>query len=173
MNKKLFITGVKHCGKSTIGRSLSEALNIPFYDLDDLIEESVEMSVRDFYIQEGRERFLAEEAKAITTLIESKNPSFICSTGGGICDNDSIFNKLNTMGQVVFINEEFEVIFNRVIKGGIPAFLKTDNPETEFRELFIRRSQKYRELATIEVNANRKTPKEITIELKKELQHVW
>lgn len=173
MNKKLFITGVKHCGKSTIGKNLSKIKDIPFYDLDDLIEESVNMGVREFYKKEGRDRFLEEESKAINFLSREVNHPFICSTGGGICDNSSIFSELNSIGLVVFIDEKFDVIFKRVSLGGIPAFLKTDDPESEFKELYNKRSKKYREAADIVVNANKKTPNEITYELEKELDNVW
>ena len=41
MNYKVYyITGVSGCGKSTIGKKLSDALSIPFYDGDDFHPES-------------------------------------------------------------------------------------------------------------------------------------
>ena len=39
MNKVIFILGVSGCGKSTIGKLLSQDLNIPFFDGDDFHPE--------------------------------------------------------------------------------------------------------------------------------------
>ena len=35
----IILMGIKHCGKSTQGRILSEKLNYNFYDVDDVILE--------------------------------------------------------------------------------------------------------------------------------------
>lgn len=173
MNKKLFITGVKHCGKSTVGRGLSKELGLPFFDLDDLIENSVKMSVRDFFKKEGRESFFEEESKAIDKLLNSGLSSFICATGGGICDNQAAFKKINSSGITLYINEEFEIIYERVIRGGIPAFLKGDNPKMEFQEIYSRRAKLYLNSANISIKAQKRLPKEIIKELNKELINVW
>lgn len=40
MNKAIFIIGVSGCGKSTIGKLLSQELDIPFFDGDGFHSES-------------------------------------------------------------------------------------------------------------------------------------
>ncbi len=169
MDNKIFITGVKHCGKSTIGKRLSIDLNIPFFDLDDIIEESVKMGVREFYIKEGRERFLEEEANAVDYL-NQKSEAFICATGGGICDNQAAFSKIKKSGLSIYIDEEFNTIFDRIKMGGIPAFLTSDDPEKEFFNIYQRRKNLYKKSANITVIANSRIPniitKDITTQLK-------
>ena len=36
---KIFLIGLPGCGKSTLGKQLAEALNVPFVDLDAEIEQ--------------------------------------------------------------------------------------------------------------------------------------
>lgn len=170
MEYKLFITGVKHCGKSTVGKLLAKKLGITFFDIDDIIEQSVKMSVRDFYIKEGKERFLEEETKAIQFLETSQTDGYICSTGGGICDNEIAYSLIKSIGLTIFINEEFTTLFNRVMAGGLPAFLKGEDPEKEFLSIYNRRTRLYSEGADISLNTNKRLPNEISNELYKKIK---
>ena len=35
----IVLCGIKHCGKTTVGKKLAAVLNVPFVDTDDLIVE--------------------------------------------------------------------------------------------------------------------------------------
>lgn len=164
MVNTLFITGIKHCGKSTLGKLLSDKLNLSFFDLDELIETNTEMKVRELFTKYGKEKFQHEEALAVEKLFKEKD-SFVCATGGGICDNPEAFKLICQKGINIYIDQEWEVLYSRIAKGGIPPFLKTDNPKAEFKELYIRRSQLYKNNADIIINAGDKTPLEVYEEL--------
>ncbi len=161
MDSRYYIIGIKHCGKSTVGLKLSEAMNIPFYDLDEIIENAVKMSVREFYKSQGKEKFQLAETEAIKTLQTYKG-GFICATGGGICDNKEAYNLLKKLGNSIYINTSFKTVYERIIKNGIPPFLKSDNPKTEFEELYTRRNRLYNQMAYIEIDGNNVSPIEIT-----------
>ena len=161
MNSRYYIIGIKHCGKSTVGLKLSKTMNIPFYDLDDLIEKSVNMSVREFYKTKGKVAFQKAETEAIKTLQKFKG-EFICATGGGICDNEECYNLLKKLGNSIYINTSFDTVYSRIIINGIPPFLKSDNPKDEFKELYINRNRLYKQMAYIEIDGNNITPDEIT-----------
>lgn len=161
MNKSYYIVGIKHCGKSTVGLELSKKMNIPFYDLDLLIEDTVKMSVREYYKTQGKDAFQQAETNAIKTL-QTYNGNFICATGGGICDNRESYNLLKTLNNSIYINTSFETVYKRIINNGIPPFLQTKDPEAEFKELYIRRNSMYKDIAFIETKGDNMSPLEIT-----------
>lgn len=175
---QFYLLGIKHSGKSSVGRELAGILQLPFYDLDHLIEDNIGCSVREFYRENGQEMFQQEEFKALKSL-KSSGKSFICATGGGICDNKSarsllssgVSELLSSIASVetsdlmssnsVYIDVEFDTVYERILRGGIPPFLKSDNPKEEFREMYKRRDGLYRTMASSIVSGNNKTPKEI------------
>lgn len=160
MNSRYYIVGIKHSGKSSVGRAFAEKLDIPFYDLDELIEESVGMGVREYYKKYGKEAFQREETRAVIGL-QSEKSEFVCATGGGICDNLEAFALLKDLKNSIYINTCFETVWDRIAKGGIPAFLTSSNPEEEFRQLFSKRNLLYKEMAYLEIDGNLGTPEQL------------
>ncbi len=161
MDNRYFIVGIKHCGKSTIGRRLAKELNTLFIDLDTEIESSTGMKVRDFYKKFGKDKFQEKEFEELLKL-SKESFNYICATGGGICDNERAFKLLKEMKNTIYINTDFQTVYKRIIANGVPAFLTSENPEDEFRELYTKRNILYKELAQYEVNGSNKSPFEIT-----------
>ena len=165
MGKNYFITGIKHCGKSTIGEKISEPLSLEFIDLDNLIEQSVGMGVREFYKKAGRNSFLILERDKVLSITDSYPEGFVCATGGGICDNPDAFRQLNRIGIVILLIEEFETTYNRILAGGIPPFLTSSNPKEEFYKLYVTRLKKYIATADIIIECNSRNPESIKDEI--------
>ena len=56
------------CGKSSVGRKLSELLCCPFMDLDDVIVESAGRSIPEIFATEGEQAFRQMELEALKTI---------------------------------------------------------------------------------------------------------
>ena len=67
------------CGKSSVGRRLSELLCCPFMDLDDVIVESEGRSIPEIFASEGEQAFRRMELEALETII-----------GGGVSKTKSL-----------------------------------------------------------------------------------
>ena len=160
MSKNYYLVGIKHCGKSSVGKQLSQTLNLPFYDLDNIIEDIVNKGVREFYKEFGKDEFQRVETLAINKL-QHYTGGFVCATGGGICDNLEASKILKNLQNIIYINTDFETVYTRIISNGIPAFLQSSNPKEEFKDLYINRNKLYTQLAKIEVSGNNLTPNEI------------
>ena len=63
---KLYFTGIKHSGKTTQARLVSERLSLPFSDADDLILKEINTSIREFYKEYGKEAFMEKEYDAVS-----------------------------------------------------------------------------------------------------------
>ncbi|MBQ3207239.1 MAG: shikimate kinase [Bacteroidales bacterium] len=63
------LTGFMGCGKSSVGRRLSELLCCPFMDLDSIIEEYAGKSIPEIFATEGEAAFRQMELEALRTII--------------------------------------------------------------------------------------------------------
>ena len=54
MKKNLILTGMMGSGKSSVGKSLSERLNMNFVDTDILIEEKLSLSIAKIFETKGK-----------------------------------------------------------------------------------------------------------------------
>lgn len=70
------------CGKSSVGRKLSQLLCCPFMDLDDDIEAAAGKSIPEIFAQDGEEAFRRIEAERLRTVLDS-DTEMVLSLGGG------------------------------------------------------------------------------------------
>ncbi|NLA39320.1 MAG: shikimate kinase, partial [Methanomicrobiales archaeon] len=81
---KIVLIGFRGTGKTSVGRILSERLQVPFHDTDDLIERRAGMPIPDIFRLHGEVRFRALEREVIESLRDARG---VISTGGGaVCD---------------------------------------------------------------------------------------
>jgi shikimate kinase len=80
MNKPIFLVGFMGSGKTTWGKKIANALNIPFVDLDHEIVESIGMTIPDYFKLHGEESFRKLENEF---LKQQAGRVAIISTGGG------------------------------------------------------------------------------------------
>ena len=79
------LTGFMGCGKSSVGRCLSELLCCPFMDLDAVIEESQGRIIPDIFAAEGEAAFRQMEVEALSRIIEAQQlrGNVVVALGGG------------------------------------------------------------------------------------------
>ena len=53
LKKNLVLTGMMGSGKTTIGRSLSQSLDMGFADIDSIIEKKVGLSISEIFENKG------------------------------------------------------------------------------------------------------------------------
>lgn len=116
-------------GKSYWGKQLAEHLKLPFYDLDDVIVESEEMSISDIFATKGEDYFRQKESFWLRELSESDN--FLISCGGGVpCFQDNM-DVMNERGTTIWLNPELPVIVDRLKRKKAKRPLIADLPDDE------------------------------------------
>lgn len=114
-NKSYVFMGLKHCGKSTQGKIISERFGIPFADTDVLIEQEKQMTAREIYAKEGVVSYTLAEQEACETIVRDyAGKSVIVAAGGGICDNPPGLTALREIGPFVFLNLDINYCVSRV-----------------------------------------------------------
>jgi len=112
---KIFLIGFMGCGKTHWGRLLCQKLNLPFYDLDEKIEEKEGRSITTIFEEDGEEYFRLLE-KDVLHLLSESHESFIMACGGG---TPCFFNNIDYMkkqGVTVWVNCSIDCLYDRLIK---------------------------------------------------------
>jgi shikimate kinase len=157
------LIGMKHCGKSSNGKALAAAWNCPFVDTDALLEaryartHGQPLSVRDIFARHGEPFFRDLEVAVVTDLhreLGRATQSYVVAVGGGTVTNEKVKPLLRDMGLVVYLEMSVTQLYARVLRNGLPPFLRKEDPETHFAEIYRARLPHYRDLATITVNVD-------------------
>lgn len=106
--ENIVLIGMPSCGKSTIGKRVSEYLNKDFVDTDKIITERISMPIKDFIEQYGEEEFRKVEIDVIKDL--SKNNNLVISTGGGVIKKSINMDRLKANGKIIFIDRDLELL---------------------------------------------------------------
>ena len=131
-------------GKSTIGQTLANELNLSFVDLDHAIEKEIGMSIRDFFEASGELKFRRLENDVLKKVI-LENSSMILSTGGGTpCYGNNLElmkSALNT--KVFYLKASIKTLSERLVSEKatrplIQAIGEEDLPEFIGKHLFER-----------------------------------
>ncbi|MES2811394.1 MAG: shikimate kinase [Bacteroidota bacterium] len=80
--KKIVLVGYMGSGKTEIGKLLAKKCQLPFYDLDFLIENSLGKTVSELFSEKGEIYFRKIEHELFVKQIQEKE-SFVLSLGGG------------------------------------------------------------------------------------------
>ena len=125
---KIFLIGFMGCGKSTLGRKLSGALNLTFIDLDTFLEEKCYRTIPQIFAEEGEESFRKKERNVLEEV--SSFDDVIVATGGGApCFFDNM-ELMNESGFCVFLDIETQTLVNRLIHARIERpLIKGKSPE--------------------------------------------
>ena len=80
--RSIVLIGMPGCGKSTVGRRLSELLNLPFLDTDDVIQARSGRKLQAMVDEDGIDCFLEQEADAVCSLEPQES---VIATGAASC----------------------------------------------------------------------------------------
>ena len=144
----IYLIGMPGCGKSTIGKILSKALNMQVIDSDTYLENKYNDTIPNIFETKGEADFRQKETSTIEEL--SKKDNLIVSTGGGVVVTYKNKDIMKKSGTVVFIDSHPEVILSNSSLGGRPL-LKDKN---RIFDLYNQRIELYREFADVTIDNN-------------------
>lgn len=114
MVKKIYLIGFMGVGKSTVGRMLSQRLNVPLLDTDDVFADLHNgMTTGEYITAYGMERFRPEEQLALRSIAFMTQPAVI-ATGGGVPVYGDNLEIMRQTGVVVHIHVPLESIESRM-----------------------------------------------------------
>lgn len=113
MNKIVFI-GYMGSGKTTIAHLLAKKRHLTFDDLDQLIENDENLTIKNIFETKGELYFRKIEHENLKQFIESSE-NFCLSLGGGTpCYANNIDMLINAGCVVIYLKASIEELYNRL-----------------------------------------------------------
>ncbi len=146
--KQICIIGMPGSGKSTIGRILSEKINYKFYDTDENIEKTTNLSIKEIFKIKGEMFFREIEKKEFKKLMIIDN--VIISTGGGIIlNNENLLKKSFN----IYLECKLDILIQRASRNQNRPLLLEDI-EKKMKKLFNQRKDIYNSLSDLKIDTN-------------------
>lgn len=131
------LLGLRGAGKSTIGALLAQRLQLPFTELDALIEEAAGLSLSEIWQLHGETAFRQYEREALQRFLTTTRRAVLATTGGIV--NDPITFELLRQGTTtVWLKARPEDHWNRVLAQGDHRPMEGDPRAMERLETLLR-----------------------------------
>ncbi len=153
------------CGKSTIANRLSKITNIPYVDLDKIIEERTKLSINKIFEQQGEIYFRKLEHEVFVELLNSPEKIIIGLGGGTPCyaNNHELLKGDNITS--IYLKASIETLFERLVSNKSKRPLIADKSDEEMKDFIAKhlfdRSFYYNQ-AQHKINIDGKTKDETT-----------
>ena len=161
---RVVIAGMKCSGKSTLAHKLSEVLDIPSVETDDLVkqiyaeEADEQLTCRQIFRRHGEDAFRDYEARAVDRASEMH--WCILSLGGSSFLNAENRRKLYPNSLLVWLNPPVEALWERIQATGVPPFLERDDAWEWFTRRCELASQAIGPLAHVSCDTSTCSPEE-------------
>ncbi|HBX65675.1 MAG: shikimate kinase [Balneola sp.] len=128
----IYVCGFMASGKSTVGKSLADKLGREYRDLDAVIEEKEEQSIKEIFEEKGEEYFREKEWEYLLDL--TRHFKGVVSLGGGALQNQRIIDHLKVSGILLYLETPMEVIVDRVLESDERPILFNESGKIKSRE---------------------------------------
>jgi shikimate kinase len=112
--RTIALVGLMGVGKSSVGRRLANALELPFRDADTEVEAAAGRSIPDIFAEMGEPAFREGERRVIARLLD--DPPHILATGGGAFVTPETRELLKARAITVWLKADLEVLARRVAR---------------------------------------------------------
>lgn len=158
---RVVLVGPPGAGKSTIGRRLASALNLPLVDSDTLMEQGEGKPCGEIFTELGEERFRELEAGYVARALATGG---VVSLGGGAVLTEST-RKLLQNHTVVWIDVSPEEGIRRTAGDTTRPVLYAEDPQQHYRDLLTAREPFYREVAKHRVRTDSRPPQGVVAQV--------
>jgi shikimate kinase len=154
------LVGPPGAGKTTVGRLLAASLGVPFRDTDADVEAVAGKSIADIFFDEGEERFRDLERAAVAAALAEHEG--VLSLGGGAVLAEETRTLLRGH-RVVLLSVGLADAAKRVGLSRDRPVLAL-NPRATLHTLLEKRLPFYREVASVEIVTDGRSPEEVARE---------
>jgi len=124
--RTIALIGLPGVGKSSIGRRLAAALELPFRDADEEVERAAGRSISEIFAERGETEFRDGERRVIARLLDE--PPHVLATGGGAFMNPQTRQLIREKAVSIWLRADIEVLARRVARKTNRPLLKDRDP---------------------------------------------
>ncbi len=155
----IYLTGMMGSGKSTVGSIIADTLNLPFIDLDNVIEKSAGKTIAAIFVEDGESQFRYLESQ--TLKLYANGGRAIISCGGGIILSAENRGLMKLTGKVVLLSAKIDTLLSRIKAPASRPLLNQVHTESSLIDILNEREIHYKSTADLEIDTNNYTPEEI------------
>ena len=159
-NESIVLIGMAGVGKSTIGRSLSEALGLDFIDLDEYIRKKDGKSIQKIIDDEGEQALLELEKRRMYELNLKRT---VVSPGGSIIYHPDLMEYLQQNSTLVYLDDSFENIGRKLTD--VPSRGIVGLRGKPLRQVYDERRPLYARYADMTIDSQGKLEDQIVVEI--------
>ena len=137
----IFLYGASGSGKSTVGKLLSHALNLPFLDLDTQIEDVAGQPVPQIMTEQGEPAFRDAESNALQKAVLGEEK--VIALGGGALLRAENRALADAVGQIVLLDTGLPTLVARLLQDENERPLLAGELEAKLAGLLERRREHY------------------------------
>jgi len=139
--RNIVLIGMMGAGKTSVGRRLATALDLPFIDADAEIEQAANLTIAEIFSTYGEDHFRDGERKVITRLL-GDGPRVI-ATGGGAFMNEETRAEISRHAITIWLKAALPLLMERVQRKANRPLLKESDPQDVMRRLLAVREPVY------------------------------
>ena len=136
--RTIALVGLMGVGKSSVGRRLANALDLPFKDADHEIEAAAGRTIPEIFAEMGEPAFREGERRVIARLLD--DPPHVLATGGGAFMNDETRRLIKEKAVSVWLKADLDILARRIgrkdtrplVSGKDPLAVLTELAETRY-----------------------------------------
>ena len=165
--KSIFLVGYMGSGKTTVGKKLALQLDLPFVDLDQIIEQKEGMSVAQIFSTKGEIYFRKKERDVLQNFLETTSSAFVLSWGGGTpCYANNHTFLVDNRFRSIYLKASLPVLINRLEqdKEKRPLLQNITNLKAYIGPHLLERSYYYN-FAQYKISTDQKSVEEIVKEI--------
>jgi XRE family aerobic/anaerobic benzoate catabolism transcriptional regulator len=155
-HRRIALIGLRGAGKSTLGAALAERLEMPFMELDRLIEQASGLTLNLIFDFRGQAGFRELERRCLEDILQ-RYLCFVLTTGGSLVSEPGTFERLLSRCFTVWVRTSPEEHMERVIaQGDMRPMANNRDAMSDLKRILAEREVLYSK-ADIQINTAGRT----------------
>ena len=151
IDRPIVLVGMMGVGKTSVGKRLAAALELPFSDADEAIEAAAQMTIPEIFAAHGEAYFRDGERRVIAQLV-GEGPGVIATGGGAFCNSETRALILER-AIAVWLDSDVDTLVDRTSRRDNRPLLRQGDPREILTRLRTEREPAYAQ-APIHVISN-------------------
>jgi shikimate kinase len=160
----LFLIGYRCTGKTTIGKSIADAIDWSFVDADIMLVRECGKHIKDIVDTEGWKAFRRRERSTLKQICTKKRQ--VVATGGGVVLDKANIEAMQTSGMVIWLGATAETIQERMLQdeniGNFRPALTDKGRMEEIEDMLLKRNPYYESASDFSIHTDDVPVDEIT-----------
>lgn len=167
----LFLIGPMGAGKTTIGKRVADQLQLPFHDLDHVIEAHTGATIPLIFELEGEAGFRRRECASLAEMTALRG--IVLATGGGAVLDAHNRELLAARGFIVYLETAVDIQLARLARDRKRPLLAAPDRHERLEQMAALRNPLYRSIADMTIVSEHEHAGHVAADLYQRLQQEW